>query len=347
MIHLKKNFLIVIILITKSSFAQFSTTPGNISQESTGNVGIGFPVYIPSSLLQVKNGSVLFEGNIGITPVSGAGTRLMWIPTKNAFRAGSVSNSQWDEANIGMNSFATGFNTTASAARSFACGLNTIASGLMSFATGSGTVASQNYSFASGNGTTASGAAAAVFGGYSIASGSYTATFGYFNVAQSSNSFVIGRYNYNPGTYSTTSWITSEPLFVIGNGTSATATNNALTVLKNGNVLINKVTQLNPTYKLDINGKIRASEIVVNTTGADFVFENSYVLMPLGVLEQSIKKNKHLPGISSASEMKKDGVGLAELNISLLQKTEELTLYIIDLNKRIELLEEVLQKNSK
>ena len=61
--------------------------------------------------------------------------------------------------------------------------------------------------------------------------------------------------------------------------------------------------------------------------------------MPLDVLEQKINADKHLPEIASAEEMQTNGVGLSELNIKLLQKTEELTLYIIELNKRIERLE--------
>lgn len=178
------------------------------------------------------------------------------------------------------------------------------------------------------------------FAGGGTASGDYSFVFGQSLTAQASHCVVIGRYNINPGTYSPTTWITTDPLFVIGNGTGVGVnSNNALTVLKNGNVLVNKATQVNSTYKLDINGKIRASEIVVNTTGADFVFEKSYTLMPLDLLEQKIKADKHLPEIASAEEMQTNGVGLSELNTKLLQKTEELTLYIIELNKRIEILE--------
>lgn len=324
----KKIFLIILCTcIGKFSFSQFSTTPGNIIQQSSGSVAIGFPTYTTSTstLLQVKNGSVLFDGAIGNTPMSGAGSRMMWIPAKSAFRAGNVSSTQWDDVNIGANSFA--------------CGINTKANGQYSSAIGSTTTASGNSSFSSGFSTVASGQQSNAFNYYTNATGSYTSSFGQRTVAQSYNSFVVGRFNYNPGTYSTTSWIGTEPLFVIGNGNSFASGNNALTVLKNGNVLIDKATQVNSTYKLDVNGKMRALEIVVNTTGADFVFEKDYELMPLNILEQKIKTDKHLPEIASAAEMQENGVGLGELNTKLLQKTEELTLYIIELNKRIEELE--------
>lgn len=327
MSKIKQVFLITIIVcIGKSSFAQFTTTGGNITQSTTGNVGIGILTpTAPLSLLEVKNGSVLFDGYIGTTPISGVGARMMWVPSKSAFRAGSVSGTQWNDASIGLNSFA--------------CGLSTTASGQYSVSMGAGVIASGNSAFSVGFNTNASGAQSNAFNYYSIASGSYASAFGQRTTAQAYNSFVIGRFNVNPGTYSTTTWVATEPLFVLGNGSSAATANNALTVLKNGNVLIDKATQVNSTYKLDVNGKIRASEIVVNTTGADFVFEKNYELMPLDVLEQKIKADKHLPEIASAEEMQTNGVGLSELNTKLLQKTEELTLYIIELNKRIERLE--------
>jgi hypothetical protein len=328
MSKIKQVFLITIIVCTgKFSFAQFTTTGGNITQSTTGNVGIGILTpTAPLSLLEVKNGSVLFDGTNGTTPISGAGTRMMWVPAKGAFRSGVVTSTFFDDVNVGINSFGCGFNTLASGGNSFSCGSNTKASGAYSFSSGYLTISSGNGgSFSTNTGTTSSGTA--------------SSSFGYYTKAESFSSFVIGRYNYISATYNTTSWVATDPLFVIGNGTNSASRNNALTVLKNGNVLIDKVTQVNSTYKLDVNGKIRASEIVVNTTGADFVFEKNYELMPLDVLEQKIKVDKHLPEIASAEEMQTNGVGLSELNTKLLQKTEELTLYIIELNKRIERLE--------
>ena len=70
---------------------------------------------------------------------------------------------------------------------------------------------------------------------------------------------------------------------------------------------------------------------------ADFVFEDDYELRPLHEVEQFINQNKHLPEIPSAKEMEsEDGIGLAELNKLLLQKIEELTLYMIEQQKQIE-----------
>lgn len=110
--------------------------------------------------------------------------------------------------------------------------------------------------------------------------------------------------------------------------------------LTNGNVLIGKTSQTNSNYKLDVNGRVRANEMVVNTTGADFVFEKNYPLMSLKELEHHIKAKKRLPGIASGNEMKENGVSLGEMQSKLLQKIEELTLYVIDLKKENEVLKE-------
>jgi hypothetical protein len=108
---------------------------------------------------------------------------------------------------------------------------------------------------------------------------------------------------------------------------------------RNNNVLIGKASQSNAAYKLDISGIIRADEIVVNTTGADFVFEPHYKLLSIPELEAFIKANKRLPDISPAKEMQENGVSSGEMQAKLLQKVEELTLYIIELEKRIKELE--------
>ena len=116
--------------------------------------------------------------------------------------------------------------------------------------------------------------------------------------------------------------------------------------IQGGNVLIGKTTQTTAggRYKLDVAGPIRADEIVVNTTGADFVFEPTYKLRSLCEVESFIKQHKHLPDISPATDMQTNGVNLGDMQTKLLQKLEESTLYLIEQAKQIEALKKENQE---
>ncbi len=94
-------------------------------------------------------------------------------------------------------------------------------------------------------------------------------------------------------------------------------------------------------------GPIHAHEVVVNTTGADFVFEPSYKLRSLSELETFIRTNKHLPDIAPAKEMQENGLSTGEMQAKLLQKVEELTLYTIEQNKAIEELRQTVEAQNK
>lgn len=105
----------------------------------------------------------------------------------------------------------------------------------------------------------------------------------------------------------------------------------------------------NPGCKLDVVGTIRAHEIFVNLDngGADFVFEPDYKLMPLREVHSFVTSNRHLPEVPSAAEMEEKGVNVNELQIKLLQKIEELTLYLIDQNNTIEQLKMEIEELKK
>src|SRR5690606_16576901 len=109
-----------------------------------------------------------------------------------------------------------------------------IASGYLSSAFGFNTFATGDFSVAFGEDATASGAYSFAAGSIAAAGGDRSFAFGSEVNAQSYNSFVIGQRNIPAGT--SDSWIETDPLFVIGNGTPMTGLSNALTVLKNGNV---------------------------------------------------------------------------------------------------------------
>ena len=91
--------------------------------------------------------------------------------------------------------------------------------------------------------------------------------------------------------------------------------------------------------RLSVEGIIRARRVLVNNTWADYVFETNYQLMPLVDLETYITTKKHLPNVPTAQDVEKNGVDLGEINKILVEKVEELTLYIISMNKRMVQLE--------
>jgi len=91
-------------------------------------------------------------------------------------------------------------------------------------------------------------------------------------------------------------------------------------------------------YKLAVNGNMVAGlvRVKLNANWPDYVFEEGYQLTPLSEIETYIKENGHLEGMPAASEVLKEGLDLGEMNRLLLEKLEELTLHIIELEKKIE-----------
>ncbi len=110
-----------------------------------------------------------------------------------------------------------------------------------------------------------------------------------------------------------------------------------MVITNNGNVGIGTT---NPTNKLSVNGTIRAKEIIVNTGWADFVFDKAYQLPSLSEVEQHISTEKHLLGIPSAQEVEQNGVSLGDMQAKQLQKIEELTLYMIEMDKKVTALQQ-------
>lgn len=93
----------------------------------------------------------------------------------------------------------------------------------------------------------------------------------------------------------------------------------------------------NPDYDLTVNGKIKCEEVrVVVDVPADYVFELEYNLMPLSEVGKYVKENKHLPNVPSAEELKQNGWNVGEMNNKLLEKIEELTLYLVQLKDQNE-----------
>lgn len=106
-----------------------------------------------------------------------------------------------------------------------------------------------------------------------------------------------------------------------------------------------------PDAMLTVKGDIHTREVRVDLEGPlqvpDYVFEKDYNLLSLTELETYINANKHLPEVPSAKEMEANGLNLKEMNLLLLKKVEELTLHLIEANKKIDNLDKQVQSLKK
>jgi hypothetical protein len=197
-------------------------------------------------IITADQGAVLISGEDGfqvtgnfgtgdLLGLSGPGSRMFYYPRKGAFRSGTVNNSNWDEDSVGIYSTSSGYDTKASGAASTAFGI-------ASYATGQGAVALGAYSEAQGaDGATAIGQGA---------------------LAKSYSSIAMGVYNDPISSSNANTFISTDPLFLIGNGSNSLNRSNALTLLKNGNLGLGTNT---PSEKLEVNGQVK---ITGGTPGA-------------------------------------------------------------------------------
>ncbi len=156
-----------------------------------------------------------------------------------------------------------------------------------------------------------------------------------YGIGHTNGEFTVGR-TANLGSAAGT------PINIASGGTHirfSQSTNERMRIDSNGNVGIGTTA---PDAKLAVKGNIHTNEVKVDLLGAvapDYVFYKDYDLKTLTEVENYIDKQGHLPNIPSAKEMKTNGVYLKEMNLKLLEKIEELTLYVIGQEKRIKLLE--------
>jgi hypothetical protein len=137
-----------------------------------------------------------------------------------------------------------------------------------------------------------------------------------------------------------------------GNATWASSSSVSGSTVSGNDVFFNNTggigvncTSIPTGYKLSVNGDIRSRRMRVDQESwCDYVFAESYYLRPLNELEAFIQTYKHLPEIPSEQEVKKEGIDLGEMDAKLLKKVEELSLYIIQLEKRISGLEKTQAK---
>jgi len=188
-----------------------------------GKVGINTTA--PAAMLHVMDSSVLFSAihplpsNPGPPPLSGAGTRLMWYPDKAAFRSGSVTGTEWDEANIGRYSVATGRNTKANGEYAVAMGWLSEANAISSVAMGFR--------------CKAQGTSSVALGSDSKSLATYAISLGHDLIANGYSGTVVGTFNDTIG-YPELFLNPATPLFVVGNGDNDMTRSNAMVVRKDG-----------------------------------------------------------------------------------------------------------------
>ena len=226
----------------------WSKTGNDIYNANSGNVGVG--TNTPKSSFNVAQNKTVIFGSDSLSSV--VGNKFIWFPSKGAIRYGKLefTGAGWDYANIGVNSIAIGDLTRASGPQSFVQGYGSTASGFYSFARGFAASANGDHSMSFGQNMVANGSRAMAFGEGARQDGDFSFSNGYNNIvtgdlasafgtglsARPYNSFVVGRYNDSLTLSSNSTWVATDPLFLVGNGSADNARSNALTVLKNGNI---------------------------------------------------------------------------------------------------------------
>jgi hypothetical protein len=290
----------IAILMTATFVTATSFAQNNTFPTPTGNVGIGTTT--PNFNLQLHgttNYSVTFPSTPGYYDINGN-----FFPGTAGYTAnyGITSRLGFTNTNTGLTS---------------ADGMLIRMSGL------NGTIENlekQDLTLStSGSNMRFSGSSNRIFAGNTP--GVLTASnYAYFNIASSDNGIYIqnniaGKFGLSLKMHSAT----DNAIQVMGYGAAATTVRN-FSVKANGEVFARK-------YTTTLNNI------------PDYVFKADYNLMPLNELRTYIKTNSHLPNIPSAKEMEASEVDLGEMNRLLLEKTEELTLYILQLEERIKSLE--------
>ncbi len=215
---------------------------------SNGKIGIG-TASPTASVHLIGNDGLLAVGTFGsgTAAVLGAGTRMHWYPKKAAFRAGYVSGTQWDDANIGIYSFSVGNSNNASGAYATSSGQLSSATGANSVAMGYGCIGSNVSAIAIGSACNATGVYSVALGRGIIASDSAAIGIGYHSNATGKFSLAFGAYTTASGNYSTTmGWYANsngkKGSFVYADNSSTVATNstadNQFVVRASGGVML-------------------------------------------------------------------------------------------------------------
>ena len=220
-----------------------------------GNVGIG--TTNPTEKLEVS-------GNVKAAQFIGDGSMLTNVDQQDLSLSGETLNLTNDATSVDLGAFinnwtinnrdiAFGFDNVSTGNNSTAVGYDNDATGNFSSAFGPFNMATQFRSAAVGYGNEATGGTSNAFGAFNVITGAESSGFGFNTLSDVFGLLVIGRFNADP-VGSATSWVSTDPVFMVGNGRNDSNRSTALTILKNGNMGIGTTS---PTQKLDVDGSVR------------------------------------------------------------------------------------------
>ncbi len=379
LIIMKKTIILLSVVLGITANAQWNltgntgTTPGTNFIGTLDNQPLVIKINNDEKVRITPTGQFSFH-NIGYTAqiwdknlLFGGGMSNTTGILNTAFGMGTLTQNATSSGNVALGSNALASLTSGSSNTAVGSGTmrNTPSA---TFSVAIGTNALENMQGGTGNigiGLGAMGSGSLV-GDDNIALGNSAMRYignGSLNVILGANSFralTTGSNNINLGYSNARNILSGNNNIFIGTNIvpyNATSPNNELNignwiVGNNGTIGIGQFTNQLPAdgitadgekYKLFVKDGIRTEKVKVdiaaNNGWADYVFEKDYKLMPLNSVEKFIKENGHLPEVPTTEEAIKNGIELKEMNILLLKKIEELTLYTIEQQKRIEALE--------
>lgn len=231
--------------VSGTDYGTITALTGDVTASGTGSVS--------AAVVKVNGTSVPGNSSANqalITSAAGAGA---WVSIPNCTNTGN-NHLNYDST---MHQFTCGTSSalsfgTISGTEATALGHGTTASGTYSTAMGNGSIASALDTTALGSAAIASADYSTAIGRSADAQGNYTTAIGYGTIAQSFSETAVGSFNKSTGG-SPTSWVPSEPIFVVGNGASTASRSTAMTVLKNGNVGIGETA---PAFPLVVKGTV-------------------------------------------------------------------------------------------
>jgi len=261
----------------------------------------------------------------------------------SSFAMGSYNNATGD------GSIAVGTSNTTTGVNSAAFGEGNTSGGTNSFAIGTSTIASSGNSLAMGNGSQANASNSLAMGNGAKTTGSNSIAAGYNTTAQAYASLVIGRFNTVSGT--TGNWVSTEPLFVAGNGTNASTTSNALILYKNGNMTIAGTLTQNSDSRLK-NNIVFLENVLglinkIHPIYFDFIDKTTHPSKrQIGFVAQEIKPL--FPELVEEDSQGYLSVDYSKISVVLLQAIQEQQIIIQEQKeKNVELENQIVEINKK